>query len=602
MKHINFESLKIKNFLSVGNDEIFLNFKTGITLITGNNRDKGGKNGVGKSSIIEALYWSLFGSTIRELKKSNQIIHNQTNKNCLVELNFSVHKNKTFKKYKIIRSLEPNKVFLYENEENITRSSMPKTDELIVEILGANAEVFQNAVIMTINNTTPFMAQKKVDKRKFVEGVLNLGIFSDILLEVRQDYNEAKKDLENKGNNFNTLLKRQVSYKESIEGAEKIKIEKIKKLQSKIEFNNESIKDISSKKDIESLITKLQNKIIGYEQTEKELTDKLIKCNSTSDSINNNLQQFNFEIKNLKKTKNENLSEKDICPTCNHKFSAEEKHNLEKYIKNIEKEIFDTNQKIKNLENQLEIQKDKCYKISEAISLLQKDNKKNNNLINEYQLSSNNIQNLQKRNLEILLEIEEIKKEKNNFESYVQKIEEEINSESLILQELKKKIAILETSKFVVSEDGVKTLIVKQMLGVLNNRLNFYLRALEAPCKCIFNESFEEILHNDKGIECSYFNFSNGERRRIDLAILFMFQDLLRIQTGTTFSISIYDELLDSAMDDKGIIKVTSVLKDRVEKYKESIYIVSHSKLASQFGIDQTIELEKIDGCTKIVF
>ena len=188
MKHINFESLKIKNFLSIGNDEIFLNFKTGITLITGNNRDKGGKNGVGKSSIIEALYWSLFGSTIRELKKSNQIIHNQTNKNCLVELNFSVHKNKTFKKYKIIRSLEPNKVFLYENEENITRSSMPKTDEFIVEILGANAEVFQNAVIMTINNTTPFMAQKKVDKRKFVEGVLNLGIFSDILLEVRQDF------------------------------------------------------------------------------------------------------------------------------------------------------------------------------------------------------------------------------------------------------------------------------------------------------------------------------------------------------------------------------------------------------------------------------
>ena len=601
MKHINFKSIEIQNFLSIGEDKIFLEFKEGITLITGNNRDKGGKNGVGKSSIIEALFWCLFGQTIREIKKSSQIIHNQTDKSCVVELNFSVIKNQSIKNYKIIRSLEPNKVFLFENGENITRSSMPKTDELIIEILNANAEVFQNAVIMTINNTTPFMGQKKVDKRKFVEGVLNLGIFGEMLLEIRQDYNEAKKDLEYKGNNFNSLLKRQLSYNESILEAEKNKQDKIEKLQIKIQNNLSSIKEISSKKNIDKIILDLQAKNIEYESKENILKTKLLKCGDKTDSINSDLQQFNYEIKNLKKTKNTNLASQDFCPTCKHKFDIEEKHNIEKCIKKIDEDISSTDIKIKNLEEELSSQKEKCNKISEAILLLQKEFKKNSNLINEYQLSSNNIQNLLNRNKELESEIEDIKKEKNNFEHFVAKLEEEIETEKNTLQNLNKKISILETSKFVVSEEGVKTLIVKQMLDLLNNRLNFYLRSLEAPCKCIFNESFEEILHNDQGMECSYFNFSNGERKRIDLAVLFMFQDLLRIQTGTTFSLSIYDELLDSAIDDKGITKVTSILRDRVEKYKESIYIVSHSKLASQFGIDQTIELEKTNGCTKII-
>ena len=601
MKHVNFESIEIQNFLSIGEEKINLSFNKGITLITGNNRDKGGKNGVGKSSIIEALYWGLFGQTIREIKKASQIIHNQTYSTCRVEINFSVIKNSSIKKYKIIRTLEPNKVFLFENEENITRSSMPKTDDYIIEIIGANTEVFQNAVIMTINNTTPFMAQKKVDKRKFVEGVLNLGIFGEMLLEIRQEFNDAKKEMDLKGTNFNSLLKRQASYQENAKEADLLKIEKISKLKLKIDCNLEKIKEISSVKDIENKIKKVQEKNSLFEEKEKELNVKLLKCNDITNDLNNKLQQLNFELKNINKQQNEDISSKDTCPMCKRDFSLEEKNHLKVCIQNIEERKKTILEQISIAEKELKDQKSICNKISEAILLIQKESKKNNTLISEYTLSSNNIQNLLNRNLELESEINDIKNEKNNFESFIQKIEEEIKSETNSITELRKKISILETSKFVVSEEGVKTLIVKQMLDLLNNRLNFYLRALEAPCKCLFNESFEEVLHNDKGVECSYFNFSNGERRRIDLAILFMFQDVLRIQTGTTFSLSIYDELLDSAIDDKGITKITGILKDRVEKYNESIYIVSHSKLASQFGIDQTIELEKINGCTKIV-
>ena len=601
MKHVIFNTVRIQNFLSIGEDELLLNFKKGVTLISGNNRDKGGKNGVGKSSVIEALFWGLFGQTIREIKKSSQIINNQTKENCNVEICFSVLKNSIKHDYRIIRSLEPNKVHLFKDGENITRSSMPKTDDLIAEIIGANSEVFQNAVIMSINSTTPFMAQKKVDKRKFVEGVLNLGIFGEMLLEIRQEHNDIKKELEVKGNELNSFIKRQNTYKENEEETNKTKLDKINKLQSKIEINNSKIQELSSLKDISSKILKLKEKLSSLEKNENILNTKLIECSNKTVSINNKLQQLNFELKNLQKSKANTLKDTEECPTCKRKYSDSEKHNFELCLTDLEEQIKICKKTITEENEDLNQQQGKCDKISEGLSVIAKEYKKINALLSEYNVSSISVQNLLDRNKEIETEIKEIENEKNNFSTLIENIDTQIIESTAGIKNLQIKNSIIESSKFVVSEEGVKTLIVKEMLNLLNSRLNFYLRALEAPCKCIFNESFEEELHNDLGIECSYFNFSNGERRRIDLAILFMFQDLLRIQTGTSFSVSIYDELLDSAIDDKGIIKVTSILKDRVEKYGESIYIVSHSKLASHFGIDYTIELEKVNGCTKII-
>jgi energy-coupling factor transporter ATP-binding protein EcfA2 len=159
----------------------------------------------------------------------------------------------------------------------------------------------------------------------------------------------------------------------------------------------------------------------------------------------------------------------------------------------------------------------------------------------------------------------------------------------------------LENVKFVLSEEGVKTFIVNKLLDILNNKLNFYLNQLNAPCSCEFNDQFEETLINLNGQECSYFNFSGGERKRIDLAILFMFQDILRISSGTFFSLSIYDELFDSAIDESGIEMVLKILKDRVDKNKESIYIISHNKNSIKNEFDNILNLQKKDGKTVLI-
>ena len=196
MKYVNFKKVKIVNFLSVGNEPVEVDFRPGLHVITGANKDKQDRrNGVGKSTIADAIHFAIFGNTIRELKKDN-IVNNITCKGCCVELSFNIESDKSVTEYKIIRSLEPSRCKLYINDVDNTRDSIANTTNYICKVLDTTEEIFQNCVILTVNNTIPFMAKKKVDKRKFIEGVFGLEIFSQMLSFVRQDYNEVKRDFE----------------------------------------------------------------------------------------------------------------------------------------------------------------------------------------------------------------------------------------------------------------------------------------------------------------------------------------------------------------------------------------------------------------------
>ena len=244
VKKVNFSNISIKNFLSIGKEEVFLDFRKGTCLITGENKDNGGRNGVGKSSLIESIYWTLFGSTIRDIKK-DRIVHNQSKGGTSVILNFNIEDGKESTHYKITRSLEPSKLLLEKygeiSLEDISLSTMPKTDEYIKQLVGANEEVFQNAVIMTANNTMPFMAQKKIDKRKFVEGILNLGIFGEMLLKTRADYNEKKKENEFLAKDFSSEQRILEFLKNSKDGFDENKTERIESIKNKINTTNKDL-------------------------------------------------------------------------------------------------------------------------------------------------------------------------------------------------------------------------------------------------------------------------------------------------------------------------------------------------------------------------
>lgn len=597
MKKVIFKNIKIQNFLSIGDSTFELTFQNGINLITGENKDRGGKNGVGKSTIADSIYWNLFGNTIRELKK-DKIQHNKNDKECRVTLNFSVETENDTKNYQIIRILNPSKVEIHCDGSDITPSTILKSDELIKKIISANEEVFNNVVLMSSDNTLPFMAQKKVDKRKFIEGMLQLNIFSEMLSKTRSDYNETKKQNDIECNNFINLQKNLEIFEQQSKLETEDKEKTLKNWEYTIETNLKTIEELKNKnfpdvQEVEDQINKLE--------TEKLVKLKQFLKKTNTDNSDNNSKKYTLkaDIKNFKNEKQKILDKGNTCPTCNREYCKEDIETinnkiieLDGFIKTHELQLEEINKK------SLEIQ-DKIQSIEDGIDKVEVKIKELNKFKQSIVTNKNKIHELENHNRLATHQIKELRNKKTISNTNIDNYKKQIEEKEIELKKIKKELSILEDVKFIVSEEGVKTFIVKKMIDVLNSRLNFYLNELNAPCKFVFDEFFEETIYNNNGNECSYYNFSGGERKRIDVAILFMFQDMLRLQSNTSFSLNIYDELFDSALDEVGVEKILTILKQKVEKHQESIYIISH-KNNTRNSVDNVILLQKINGETKL--
>jgi len=600
MKKINFKKLSIQNFLSVGNEKLILNFQNGISLITGLNKDKESKNGCGKTTILDALYWSIFGNTIRDIKK-DRIVHNHSKETCSVELEFDITglDGNTIE-YKIERTLNPSKVHLYKKEVDTTYSTIQKTDEAILELIGANEELFRNSVIMSLDNTLPFMAQKKIEKRKFIEGILQINIFSDMLLKVRSDYNENKKGFEILTNKFTEKQKTISFFEEQKIKNEEIKKQKIEILQNKIKENEEKLKNNQNQTLLDTK-TKIEDSLKKTEEAIKKIEEKTIKISDSLLEFTKKEATLHTEIENIQKQVNSFKNKTGTCPTCKKKLSDEDDSSIEIHINellegiNTKKQEFDTVSKERHrIFNEKTLFLKKSQELSDLYKSLTQKNTKIDSLIRENSSISD-------KNIELNESITSISQEKDYTQDKIKEISDEIGELEDILLKEQKNIRILENSKVILSEEGVKTYIIKKLLVLLNNKLNCYLKKLEAPCTCTFDEMFEETIINENNKECSYFNFSGGERKRIDLAIIFTFQDILKSQAGIHYSLNMYDELFDSALDEVGSSKAIDILKENSEKNNQSIYIISHNSSVSKNNIDNIIQIEKINGKTKIV-
>jgi DNA repair exonuclease SbcCD ATPase subunit len=193
MKTVNFTKISIQNFLSVGEDVVTVEFNRGLHVLTGINIDKPErKNAVGKSTVADALYFAIFGETLRGIKK-DLITNNITGGKTHVELEFDVDTSQGSSKYSIIRTLLPTKVYVYKDGVDETRDSIANTTKYICDILSASPAVFQNCVIMTVNNAIPFMAKNKTEKRRFIEDIFGMEVFSKMISVLRSDYNDVKR-------------------------------------------------------------------------------------------------------------------------------------------------------------------------------------------------------------------------------------------------------------------------------------------------------------------------------------------------------------------------------------------------------------------------
>jgi DNA repair exonuclease SbcCD ATPase subunit len=594
---VNFKSLTIKNFLSVGETPVTINFQPGVNVITGTNYDKeDSKNGVGKSTIADALYFALFGTTIRELSK-DLIVNSFTKKKCEVVLDLDIENGNGLSKYQITRTINPTKCYITKNSDDITRSTMAKTNEFIQKLVLSNGKIFQNSVIMTINNTVPFMAQSKIDKRKFIESILSLEIFSEMLSKAREEHNILKKDYEVLFTKIEGIEKGYKFNKEQLDTFEENKKQKITELEKRIDENKTKIADLI--KQIKQLPDDVMQKLDEKEQACK---DELVNIQKDYKQAYQILADIKSKINHVEEQLKEIEKVGAICTTCKRAYSDDDLKHKEANKKELNTKLKDFNKELTIAQKTLDkINSDQTKKEKEHKDIQDKKNivrdviSNNKNTETKVGLINENIQAL-------LKEIENVRKQTNEaLENVVKELEEKLKTGKQELEKLDHDCNVLECVKFVVSEEGVKSYIVKKILAVLNGRMAYYLDKLHANCLCQFDEFFDEQITDEKGELKSYFNFSGGERKRIDLACLFSFLDIRRMQGDVHFSTIFYDELLDSSLDDKGVELVLDVLRERAQKYNENCYIITHRGTTITEKIDNTVFLEKRNNFTYLL-
>jgi DNA repair exonuclease SbcCD ATPase subunit len=596
MKFVTFQRLKIKNFLSIGDDEVVIDFKKGVHIITGINRDKQDRrNGVGKSTIADALYFAVFGNTVREIKKE-YIANNLTNEMCRVELSFNVNSPRGNDEYVIVRTLNPSKLNVFKNGVDKTRDSIINTTEYINLVLSSSPEIFQNCVVMTANNTSPFMAKGKVEKRKFIEQVFNLQIFSQMLSNLREDINNVTKSFDIEKTKHDEIVK-------SIEAYENQKLTRIKERQDKINLINKKISNNDT--EIQNIQTEISNCVdIDLSIKQKEI----FNFNKAYDNIDDKIKQliaqiasYNSEIKTKTEQHSRAGTNKEICPTCLRPIDLHDREHIEHEKAKLKDSIDVTSTAVVSLSSETSSLKDKSTKIKKHLIKI-------NDELNDLKVKLQNKNMLSKRlvelndlNKQLQDNINDINENADSFNDIIEKAKERLTSAKTELDNLKKIINLLDAVKFVVSEEGVKSYIVKKILQNFNSKLTHYLKKLDSNSICIFNEYFEEEILNEKGKICAYNNFSGAERKAIDLACLFSFIDMRKSQGNVHYNVSIYDELFDSSLDEKGVDIVLEILKERSEKYNECIFIISHRKESIKSATGDVVFLEKHNGITRRV-
>jgi DNA repair exonuclease SbcCD ATPase subunit len=597
MKHVVFKKLKIRNFMSIGETPVEIDFKPGVNIITGTNKDKTDRrNGAGKSSIADAIFFAMYGNILRPVKKE-AIKNDVTNGTCEVTLELDVVSEIHTQKLLIVRSLGPSRLELYIDGIEKTLDSIASTTDYIIKLIGCNPEVFENCIVMTLNSALPFMCRKKHEKRQFIEGIFNLEVFSRMLKEAKDGYSSCKSKLEVAAGRAEEIEISIRTIKNQLTTFNTTKASKLEKLNKKLTNLADDVldldKDLNKNIGITEQDVKNAKNFLEVEFVTKE-KDYRDKAKSISDELSKYQALLGAAAEAIKKMD----ANADSCPVCLRHITDEDRKHVDEERAATEQRRGDYRIKILDL-------KQRQNEHSMEWLAISKQKNAASELIDKWETREGDKQEIQRK-------IDSAKKEADNIAGQILETEKEqapfddlTNTQQAKLDEVKTqkqeytdRLNLLNQVKFVFSEEGVKSLIVKRTLNIFNTQLAYYLQQLDANCSCTFNEYFEESIINDKGKEYSYFSLSGAERKSIDLACLFTFMDIRRLQGDVAFNISVFDELFDSSLDAKSVDLVLEVLKERVEKFNECVYVISHRKESTRLATGEVIYLVKNNGIT----
>ena len=568
---ITFKKIKWKNFLSTGNNwtEIdFQQYNTNLII---------GTNGAGKSTMLDALTFALFNKPFRKINKG-QLINTSNERECMVEINFSVNS----RDYIVRRGIKPNIFDIEVNGTLLHKEADDRTNQKILEetILKVNYKSFTQIVILGSSTFVPFMQLSGVNRRDVIEDLLDIRIFSamnHLIKDKIRLQKEQVRSLDLKKDNLKDKMSMQKNFIKELDEQGK----------SSIQTNRDKIKVLSIEVDTHIEHNELkESNVADLIEKQEEVTgasEKLKKLNNLKGKITQKVSTITKEHKFF--------TDNTVCPTCTQDIEEEFRVNR---IADVQDKAKELKKGFKDLEETIKLESERerhFTQLSEEITKLNHDISQNNTRIS---LNQRQIRDLEKEVQGITERIKNRNTEHEKlaeFKTNLQKTIEDLSSR-------REEITHYDFAYSLLKDDGVKTKIIKKYLPFINQQVNRYLQLMDFYINFTLDEEFNETVKSPIHEDFSYSSFSEGEKMRIDLALLFTWREVARVKNSVNTNLLIMDEVFDSSLDGFGTEEFLKIIRFVIKD--ANIFVISHkSDLHDKF--DNVVKFDKIKGFSRMV-
>jgi len=567
---ITFQKIKWKNFLSTGDHFSEIDFtKNGTNLIVGT-------NGTGKSTVLDALTFSLFNKPFRKINKS-QLINATNEKDCLVEVEFNING----KEYLVRRSIKPNLFEIEVNGQKMHKQADDRAMQKILEenILKVNYKSFTQIVILGSSAFVPFMQLSGTNRREVIEDLLDIRIFSAMNLIIKEKIRKQKDNirvLDLSRENVKDKLDMQKKFIEELENRGKANIQgKQDKISTLLDEQEEYASNNS----------KLENDVVELVKEQEKVTG----ANKKLKTLNKYKGQLSQKVATITK-EHKFFSENVTCPTCTQ--NIEESFRLNR--------INDAQTKAKELQTGYQELEKAIKNEEEREHLFTKLSKEITKLNNGISQNNTRISGCQRQVRDLESEIQKLTTQLANRNTEDEKLKEFNQNLQNIFKEIadkKEEIMYHDFAYSLLKDDGVKTKIIKKYLPLINQQVNRYLQMMDFYINFKLDEEFSETIESPIHENFSYSSFSEGEKMRIDLALLFTWREVARVKNSVNTNLLIMDEVFDSSLDGMGTEEFLKIIRFVIKD--ANVFVISH-KVDLHDKFNSVIRFEKVKGFSRI--
>jgi len=569
---IQFNAVRWKNFLSTGNSftEIKLD-SVSTTLIVGG-------NGAGKSTMLDALSFGLFGKPYRNINKP-QLINSINGKDTRVEVEFTVGPNQ----YKVVRGIKPTVFEIHRNGETFNETSHAREFQKMLEqnILKLNHKSFHQIVVLGSSSFVPFMQLAAAQRREVIEDLLDINIFSKMNGILKENISTIKDKIQDKSHQVDLVRSKIEMQRKYIRDIKNLNEEKIREKQTEITAQEDTIGSLNDQNE------KIQETL----QTTYDQTEELLRvANESAGVARGEAAGLKKEISTLVK-ESKFFDENDVCPTCTQQITEDIKHEKKTEITKKAEEVQSSYQKVNN-----DI---KTYQEQvEELTAQAEEQRKLNSELNENNLkiswAHKTIAKLEKEITQVSDTKTNIVEASNELDEFIDQKDSLITEKMELDQEHDYSRAMMEMLK----DTGIKTKIIRQYLPVMNKYINNYLQTLDFFVHFELDEAFNETIRSRHRDSFSYDSFSEGEKQRIDLALLFTWRQIARMKNSVATNLLVLDETFDSSLDNDGIENLFKIIYSLGES--ANVFVISHKGEILDNRFKHKIEFYKDKNFSKI--